>query len=51
MGGESLKDAGLKWLEMYLNCPPWLENILKYDGLKWLEMQNSSSEKYDCGQI
>ena len=23
---------------MYLNCPPWLEKILKYAGLKWLEM-------------
>ena len=25
-------------IEMHLNCPPWLEKILKCTELKWLEM-------------
>ena len=28
----------MKWLEMYLTNPPWLEKILKFTSLKWLEM-------------
>ena len=28
MVGENLKYSGLKWLEMHLNCLPWLENFL-----------------------
>ena len=27
--GENLKYVSLKRLEMHLNCPPWLEKILK----------------------
>ena len=25
-----MKCASLKWLEMHLNCPPWLEKFLKF---------------------
>ena len=27
-----MKQGSFKWLELYLNCPPWLENNLKYAG-------------------
>ena len=26
---------------MHSNCPPWLENILKYTYLKWLKMHSN----------
>ena len=38
MVGESLKFVRLKWLNMHLNYPPWLEKILKFVRLKWLNM-------------
>ena len=42
MVGDILKYAALKWLEIDLNGPPWLEKILKYAGLKWLEINLNS---------
>ena len=30
-----------QWLKMHLNCPPWLEKILKFTGLAWLKMRSN----------
>jgi hypothetical protein len=35
--GENLEFSDLKWLKIHLNCPPWLEKILKYSHLNWLK--------------
>ena len=35
---KKFKFTCLKWPEMYLNYPPWLEKILNFPYLKWPKM-------------
>ena len=35
---EQILKLCLKWQEIHLICPLWLEKMLKFTSLKWLEM-------------